>query len=122
MLSSMTPTIIENEKNELFMVLGSPGGSTIITTVVQIVMNVIDFDMSIKEAIETKRFHHQWLPDYIQVERNSLSKETIIQLEKFGHNIENRSSIGEVNCILIDQNNFKHACSDSRRGGTSIAY
>ena len=68
MLSSMTPTIVENENNELLYVLGTPGGSTIITSVAQILINLIDFDMPIKEAVSRKRFHHQWLPDVIQVE------------------------------------------------------
>ena len=122
MLSSMTPTIIENEQGDLFMVLGSPGGSTIITTVVQILIDTIDFNMPLKEAVETKRFHHQWLPDKIQIERNSFSPALIETLEKMNHTIYKRSTIGEVNCIKIDENGIKYACSDSRRGGVSIAY
>ena len=122
MLSSMTPTIIEDENQDLFMVLGSPGGSTIITSVAQILINVIDFNMSIKEAVEKKRFHHQWLPDLIQVEKNTLSPEVIRSLEKYGHSIKVRSSIGEANCIKIDDKGLRHAVSDSRRGGVSRAY
>ena len=104
------------------MVLGSPGGSTIITTVAQILINVIDFKMSIREAVETKRFHHQWLPDIIQTERHSFSPDLTKILTKYGHDVKVRSSIGEVNCIMIDNAGLKHACSDSRRGGVSIAY
>ena len=78
--------------------------------------------MSIKESIENKRFHHQWLPDKIFIEKNSLSKETISRLTNMGHNFKYRSSIGEVNLIYIDENQLKHACSDSRRGGYSLAY
>ena len=122
MLSSMTPTIIENPNGKLFLVLGTPGGSTIITTIVQILMNIIDFNMPIKEAVETKRFHHQWFPDIIQVEKNTFSKEILNKLGNYGHELKIRSSIGEVNCIKVDNNNLKHACSDSRRGGTSLAY
>ena len=122
MLSSMTPTIIEDNNGNLSMVLGSPGGSTIITSVAQIIINSIDFNMSIKESIEKKRFHHQWLPDIIQVEKNAFSPETINKLKKYGHDIKIRSSIGEANCIKIDINGLKHACSDSRRGGVSKAY
>ena len=122
MLSSMTPTIVENRDGNLFMVVGSPGGSTIITSVAQILINSIDFNMSIKESIDRKRFHHQWLPDLIQVEKNTLSPEVIKSLEKYGHSIKVRSSIGEANCIKIDKNGLKHACSDSRRGGVSKAY
>ena len=122
MLSSMTPTIVEDPNGKLFLVLGTPGGSTIITTVAQILMNIIDFKMPVKEAVETKRFHHQWFPDVIQIENNSFSKEVLRKLKLYGHNFKVRSSIGEVNCIKIDNNNLKHACSDSRRGGKSIAY
>ena len=104
------------------MVLGSPGGSTIITSVAQILINSIDFNMSMKESIEKKRFHHQWLPDLIQVEKNTFSPEIIKALEKYGHSIKIRSSIGEANCIRVDKNGLKHACSDSRRGGVSKAY
>ena len=123
MLSSMTPTIVEDKNNDLFLVLGSPGGSTIITTVLQIAMNVIDFNMTLKEAIESKRFHHQWLPDYIQIEQNSLSTETINSLKDLGHNLYYRSPIGESNCIMIDSNNnLKFGVSDTRRGAIGLAY
>ena len=122
MLSSMTPTIVEDNNGNLFMVLGSPGGSTIITSVAQILINTIDFNMSMKESVERKRFHHQWLPDIIQTEKYTFSPETIKALEKYGHSIKIRSSIGEANCIKVDAYGLKHACSDSRRGGVSQAY
>jgi len=122
MLSSMTPTIVEDNKGKLKMVLGTPGGSTIITTIAQIIINTIDFNMSLKESIENKRFHHQWIPDNIFIEKNSISKETISKLSSMGHNLKYRSSIGEVNAVYIDGNNLKHACSDSRRGGYSATY
>ena len=121
MLSSMTPTIIENQSGNLFLVLGTPGGSTIITTVAQIITNIIDFDMSLKESIESKRFHHQWLPDIIQIEKNSLGKDVIDNLILYGHDVKYRSSIGEANCILINDN-LKFGCSDSRRGSIAIGY
>ena len=76
MLSSMTPTIIEKDNN-LFMVLGTPGGSTIITSVFQTILNVIDFNMGMQEAVDSKKFHHQWLPDAIIIEKNTLSEENI---------------------------------------------
>ena len=122
MLSSMTPTIVEDNNGNLFMVLGSPGGSTIITSVAQILINTIDFNMSMKESVERKRFHHQWLPDIIQTEKYTFAPETIKALEKYGHSIKIRSSIGEANCIKVDAYGLKHACSDSRRGGVSQAY
>ncbi|MBI64758.1 MAG: gamma-glutamyltransferase [Candidatus Marinimicrobia bacterium] len=121
MLSSMTPTIVENSEGDLFLVLGTPGGSTIITTIAQIITNVIDFDMSLKESVESKRFHHQWLPDVIQIEKNSLGKDVIDNLILYGHDIKYRSSIGEANCILINKN-LKFGCSDSRRGSVAIGY
>ena len=122
MLSSMTPTIVENENNELLYVLGTPGGSTIITSVAQILINLIDFNMPLKEAVSRKRFHHQWLPDVIQVEKNYFSPEVIRRLEKYGHKVSVRSSIGEANCIYIDESGLKYSTSDSRRGGVSKAY
>ncbi|MBI45796.1 MAG: gamma-glutamyltransferase [Candidatus Marinimicrobia bacterium] len=122
MLSSMTPTIVENQDGDLFLVLGSPGGSTIITTVAQILINLIDFNMSLKESVESKRFHHQWLPDVIQTEKYSFNPDLVKSLNKYGHDIKIRSSIGEANCIMLDTLGIKYACSDSRRGGASVAY
>ena len=122
MLSSMTPTIVENIDGDLFLVLGSPGGSTIITSVAQILINVIDFKMTLKEAVEKKRFHHQWLPDMIYTENYTFSEEVIGKLNKYGHSVKIRSSIGQANCIQVDYNGVKHAVSDSRRGGHSLAY
>ena len=123
MLSSMTPTIIENPDGSLYMVLGSPGGSTIITTIAQIIVNVINFNMDIDQAVETKRFHHQWIPPVIQIEQNSLSQNTINALMDKGHNLVLRSKIGigEANCILLDKGYFFGA-ADSRRGAVAIGY
>ena len=121
MLSSMTPTIVEDSQGELYLVLGSPGGSTIITTVAQIIMNIIDYGMGIEDAVEAPRFHHQWLPDKIQIEPNSFSKETLGLLESFGHEHSVRRSIGEANCIQV-KNGYIIGSGDSRRGGSAIAY
>ena len=68
MLSSMTPTIVEDKEGDLFLVVGSPGGSTIITTVAQIISNIIDYNMPLKDAVDSPRTHHQWLPDKIFLE------------------------------------------------------
>ncbi len=97
MLSSMTPTIIEKE-NKLFMVLGSPGGSTIPTTVFQVIVNVIDYDMSLGQAVSAKRFHHQWLPDYISYEREAIDSLTLIKLKDMGHQSENSQIIRTDKC------------------------
>ena len=76
MLSSMTPTIVEKD-GKLFLVVGSPGGSTIPTTVFQVIINVIDFGMNIQEAVDAGRFHHQWLPDWISYEKNAIDSLTV---------------------------------------------
>ena len=132
MLSSMTPTIVENPNGELFLVVGSPGGSTIITTVAQVILNVIDQNMSIKDAVEQSRFHHQWLPDVVYFEPLNFSKETLESLKSRGHNISFRRSIGEANCIKIDKLEIKDkaldyinlysGAADSRRGASAVSY
>ena len=132
MLSSMSPTIVENPEGELFLVLGSPGGSTIITTVAQIFLNVVEKNMNIKDAVEKGRFHHQWLPDAISFEYQSFSNETLLELENRGHSYYFRGSIGEANCIKIDklkdldQANYNKyiytGAADSRRGSSAVGY
>jgi len=122
MLSSMTPTIVENPNGELFLVVGSPGGSTIITTVAQIIMNVIDFGMEIEDAVNSPRFHHQWLPDIIQFESSGFSIETLNALSIMGHQHKFRRSIGEANCIMKLEDGLIQASSDSRRGASAKAY
>jgi gamma-glutamyltranspeptidase/glutathione hydrolase len=101
MLSSMTPTIV-TRNDSLLMVIGSPGGSTIITTVAQIISNVIDRQMNIRMAIEAPRFHHQWLPDLVYMESNGFSDDTITLLKGMGYQLERRESIGLAQGILID--------------------
>ena len=100
MLSSMTPTIVEKNGN-LFMVVGSPGGSTIITSVYQTIVNVIDFHMSLPEAVGAGRFHHQWLPDLISYESGTLDTIVTMKLSDMGHILRTRSSIGRVDAILV---------------------
>ena len=121
MLSSMSPTIVETPEGSLFLVIGSPGGATIITTTAQIIMNVIDFGMDIEDAVETPRFHHQWLPDMIQIEERGFSSETMQDLEARGHSIIMRGSIGEANCIQIKGGHIFGA-SDSRRNSSATGY
>jgi len=121
MLSSMSPTIVETPEGELYLVLGSPGGSTIITTVAQIIMNVIDFNMNIEDAVETPRFHHQWLPDMIQFESIGFSPETIQALESRGHSIKYRDTFGEANCIQVE-NGLIYGSADSRRNASALGY
>jgi len=121
MLSSMSPTIVETPEGQLFLVVGSPGGSTIITTTAQVIMNVIDFDMNIEDAVESYRFHHQWLPDMIQFESAGFSLETIQALENRGHAIKYRGSIGEANCIQVEDG-LIFGSADSRRNSSAAGY
>jgi gamma-glutamyltranspeptidase len=103
MLSAMTPTIVTREE-QLFLVLGTPGGSTIITTVAQVISNVIDHGMSLERAVYAGRIHHQHLPDVIRAEPFTLSEDTLRRLEELGHEIQVRSgSSGRVNAILFDR-------------------
>ena len=113
MLSSMTPTILEKNKN-LFLVLGTPGGSTIITSVFQTIVNVIAYNMGIEKAVNSPRFHHQWKPDKIYIE-NSLHTDSLeYELIKKGHKVQKRNSIGHVNAIMINNNNM--SIGADRRG------
>ena len=99
MLSSMTPTIIEKD-GKLLMVVGTPGGSTIITSVFQTILNVIEFDQGMQQAVNSKRFHHQWLPDEVGVEKGALSPSTLKTLEQKGYKLTDRNGIGRVDAIL----------------------
>jgi len=121
MLSSMTPTIIE-KNNNLFMVLGTPGGSTIITSVFQTILNVIDYGMTMQEAVDAKKIHHQWVPDILYVEKNSINNETKEQLISIGHKINERGSIGRMNCILINSDNKLEGGSDKRGDNIALGY
>lgn len=98
MLSSMTPTIIEKD-GELFMVLGAPGGSTIITAVFQVFVNVAEFDMSLDEAVDAKRFHHQWLPDRILIEEGAFDQSTMDSLKQKGHQFHEVSAMAVIKAI-----------------------
>ena len=100
MLSSMTPSIVEKE-GKLFLVLGSPGGSTIPTTVFQVIVNVLDFGMSIGQAVNAGRFHHQWLPDWISFEKDAIDSISSKKLTDMGHILKERASIGSINAIMI---------------------
>ncbi len=101
MLSSMTPTIVTRD-GKLFMVTGSPGGRTIINTVVQTVVNVIDYGMNAQEAVDAPRLHHQWLPDRTDYERFGLSPDTVKILEGMGHTLRAIGGQGVAEVILVD--------------------
>ena len=115
MLSSMTPTIIE-KNGGLYMVVGTPGGSTIITSVLQTILNVHEFDMSMQEAVNAARFHHQWLPDEIQLEPNSFSSTIIEELKTLNYQFTESESlvIGKVAAILVLENGTLEGGADKR--------
>jgi gamma-glutamyltranspeptidase/glutathione hydrolase len=101
-LSAMTPTIVTKD-DKLFLVLGSPGGPTIITTVVNVLMGVVDYGLDIQQAVDAARFHNQWLPDKIMVERKRFSPDTLKLLQDEGHTIDDRNAYwGDAECIMID--------------------
>jgi gamma-glutamyltranspeptidase/glutathione hydrolase len=113
MLSSMTPTIIE-KNNELFLITGSPGGATIITSVLQTTLGVMYFKLNLQESINAPRFHHQWLPDLLYLEKGRFDTLIINQLIKMGYKIEEREPIGRVDAILILENGKKEGGADPR--------
>lgn len=121
MLSSMTPTIVEKD-GKPFLVLGSPGGSTIPTTVFQVVINVLDFKMNIQQAVDTGRFHHQWLPDYLYYEKNGIDSAVLAKLSEMGHELKERSAIGSVNAIQILPGGKKAGAADKRNNNSSCGY
>lgn len=120
MLSSMTPTIVMKE-GKPWLVTGSPGGSRIITTTLQIIMNVIDHQMNIAEATSAVRIHHQWFPDKIRVERG-LSADTIKLLEQKGHTIENSFAMGSTQSIMYQNGQFYGASDPRKPGALTLGY
>ncbi|NHE57504.1 gamma-glutamyltransferase [Cyclobacterium plantarum] len=121
MLSSMTPTIIE-KNNELFMVVGTPGGSTIPTSVFQVVVNVIEFGMGMQEAINEKRFHSQWKPDQISFEKDFERENILESLRNKGHELSERNGIGRVDAILVLEDGIMEGGADPRGMDAASGY
>ena len=115
MLSSMTPTIVMKD-NKLYMILGTPGGSTIITSVLQTILNVYEFGMDIQSAINAPRFHHQWLPEKIEFENGVFDEVSIKKLQEKGYDIKQDYTrvIGRVDAILISKNGVITTGADPR--------
>lgn len=123
MLSSMTPSIVAQDGKPLLAV-GTPGGRTIINTVLQVILNVIDHDMNVAEAVEAPRMHHQWLPDRTSLERGYFSQDTIDLYTLLGHEVVFRGSQGRAMSIFVDhENGLLHGAADSRSyKGRAVGY
>ena len=121
MLSSMTPTIVEKD-GKLLMVIGTPGGSTIITSVFQTILNVLEHDMTMQEAVTAKRVHSQWFPDMIFNEIDALTNEDSLALVKLGHAFKARGGIGRVDAILIRKDGKLEGGADPRGDDTAEGY
>jgi gamma-glutamyltranspeptidase/glutathione hydrolase len=120
MLSSMSPTIVVRD-GKLLMATGSPGGRTIISTVLLTILNVVDFQMSAQAAVDAPRFHHQWLPDRIQYERGKFPAETIEWLRQRGHMLSDVGVQGVAEIIVVNGNQLEpgvdRRASDSGAAG-----
>ena len=123
MLSSMTPTIIE-KNGKLYMVVGSPGGSTIITSVLQTILNVYEFNLGMQEAVNAARFHHQWLPDLITFEPNAFDSKTLENLKSKSYliNEKNTPVIGKVDAILVLPNGKLEGGADFRGDDKAVGF
>ena len=123
MLSSMTPTIVE-KNGKLFMVLGSPGGSTIITSVLQTILNVYEYRFSMQQAVNAPRFHHQWLPDLITFEPNTFDTKTFETLKSKGYLINEKTTpvIGKVDAILVLPNRKLEGGADFRGDDKAVGF
>ncbi|MEM6361781.1 MAG: gamma-glutamyltransferase [Bacteroidota bacterium] len=121
MLSSMTPTILEKD-NQLFMVVGTPGGSTIITSVFQTILNVLEHDMTMQQAVSAGRVHHQWKPDKIFYQEGAISKDDSLSLVKLGHELQQRGPYGKVDAILVLPDGKLEGGADPRGDDAAVGY
>ena len=123
MLSSMTPTIVAKD-GKPYLIIGSPGGRTIINTVFQTVLNVLEYDMSIDKAIEAMKVHHQWMPDELVYEKGLMPDNTLEALEAMGHALKERKNLGRLMGITIDTEKgvYVGAADSSSPDGAAIGY
>jgi gamma-glutamyltranspeptidase/glutathione hydrolase len=122
-LSAMTPTIVLKD-GKLYLVLGSPGGPTIITTVANVLMGVVDYGMNIQESVNAPRFHNQWLPDKTMVEKFGVSPDTVRLLQEMGHELRmDREFWGDAECIAVDPKTGERlGASDGRNNGKAVGF
>jgi gamma-glutamyltranspeptidase / glutathione hydrolase len=121
MLSAMTPTIVLNRERAPWLILGSPGGPTIISSVAQVISNMLDYGMTLPEAVAAPRLHHQHLPDVLRFERNGLRPGVIAALEAMAHNVDARPGYqGDVTAIVIEADGSFLGVADPRRGGAAV--
>lgn len=120
-LSAMTPALVKKD-GKLYLVLGSPGGPTIINTVFQVLLNVADFGMDIQEAVDAPRIHHQWMPDTLFAEKEALPRDVEKALEARGHLIELRGAIGDAHCIMIGEEGIRLGAPDPRTDSKAAGY
>jgi gamma-glutamyltranspeptidase/glutathione hydrolase len=122
MLSCMTPTILEKD-GKLFMVVGTPGGSTIMTSIFQTILNVTDHKMSMQQSVNALKFHHQWLPDRVVFEKNAFSDKSLEELRKKGYQMDPQNgTLGRMDCVLVHPDGTLEGASDPRADNTSIGY
>jgi gamma-glutamyltranspeptidase/glutathione hydrolase len=122
MLSSMTPTILVRD-GRTWLVVGSPGGGRIITTVLQVLLNVIDFGMDVQQAIDAPRFHHQWQPDDVRVERFGFPADVVDALQAMGHDVRSDEDMGGVHAVVIDAaSGLRLGGTDPREDGAALGY
>jgi gamma-glutamyltranspeptidase / glutathione hydrolase len=122
MLSSMTPTIVVRD-GRTWLVVGSPGGGRIITTVLQVLVNLLDHHMDVQQAVDAPRFHHQWQPDDVQLEPQGFAADVVNALEALGHTTRIDNDMGGVQAIAIDQaTGLRLGASDPREDGAALGY
>lgn len=120
-LSSMTPTIVTKD-GELFLVTGSPGGPTIINTVLNIILAVVDYKLNVQQAVDMPRFHHQWMPDKVRVERVGFSPDTLAILRARGHEFDEREKWGDAHSIMIAPDGTRLGAADPRLSGRAVGF